>query len=268
MIDLHSHLLPGIDDGSQDWEESLEMAQQALKTGTTEVLITHHILSNSEYKLEEEILAKYERMQLRLREANLPLKLHLAAEIYYQPDMDLSHRISTFDNNGRYFLVEFPMQGIPRGVDDIFFNLILNGKIPIIAHPERNLGLLKNPQRAYDFVQRGCLLQMNASSLEGKYGNTVKALAIAFMNSRLIHFIGSDGHNARRRPLRIGQLYKIICELWGEGLGRRIFFDNPRLALAGKEIKVPEPVPVEAVRKPSSFSPFNLFRKLLAKSGV
>jgi protein-tyrosine phosphatase len=268
LIDLHSHLLPGIDDGSQDWEESLEMARQALKSGTTEVLITHHILNNSEYQLEDEILGKFEKLQQLLRDAKLPLQLHLAAEIYYQPDMNLSHRISTFDNNGRYFLVEFPMQGIPRGVDEVFFDLIMNGKTPIIAHPERNFGLLKNPQRAYEFVQRGCLLQMNACSLEGKYGEGVKALAIAFMNSRLIHFIGSDGHNAQRRPMRIGQIYKTVCELWGEGLGRRIFSENARLALAGKDIKIPEPLPVEAVRKLSSFSPINLFRKLLAKSGV
>ena len=268
MIDLHSHLLPGIDDGSQDWEESLEMARQALRSGTTDVLITHHILNNSDYKLEEEILAKYEALQLRLAEAKLPLKVHLAAEIYYQPDMDLTHTISTFNNNGRYFLVEFPMQGIPRGVDDVFFNLILNGKIPIIAHPERNFGLLKSPQRAYEFVQRGALLQMNASSLEGRYGEEVKALAIALLNSRLIHFVGSDGHNAQRRPLRIGQIYKTVGELWGESPARKIFFENPRLALDGQEIKIPEPLPVEAVRKQSSFSPIHLFKKLLAKSGV
>lgn len=268
MIDLHSHLLPGIDDGSQDWEESMEMARQALKTGTTEVLITHHILNNSDYKLEADILAKYEDVQRRLAEANLPLKVHLAAEIYYRPDMELSHRISTFNANDRYFLVEFPMQGIPRGVDDVFFDLILNGKVPIIAHPERNFGLLKNPQRAYEFVQRGCLLQMNSSSLEGKYGEGVKALAMAFMNSRLIHFVGSDGHNARRRPLRIGQIYKTVCELWGEDTGRSLFYENPRNALAGKEIKIPEPLPVEAVRQRAAFSPMNLFRKLLAKSGV
>ncbi len=268
MIDLHSHLLPGIDDGSQDWEESLEMARQALKSGTTEVLITHHILDNTHYKLEAEILAKYEELQSRLAEANLPLKLHLASEIYYQPDMDLAQRISTFNNNGRYFLVEFPMQGIPRGVDDIFFDLVLNGKIPIIAHPERNFGLLKNPQRAYEFVQRGCMLQMNVGSLESKYGPGVKELAIALLNSRLIHFVGSDGHNAQRRPMRIGQIYKTVCELWGENLARKIFYDNPRLALAGKEIKIPEPLPVKAVRKQSSFNPLNLFRKLLAKSGV
>lgn len=269
MIDLHSHLLPGIDDGSQDWEESLEMARQALKSGTTEVVITHHILNNSDYeKLEPAILAKHEEMLGRLAEANLPLKLHLAAEIYYRPDMDLAHRLATFNNNGRYFLVEFPMQGIPRGVDEVFFDFILNGKIPIIAHPERNFGLVKNPQRAYEFVQRGCMLQMNASSLEGRYGQEVKELAIALLNSRLIHFVGSDGHNAQRRRMCIGQIYKTICELWGDELGRKLFYDNPRAALAGNEIKIPEPLPVETMHGHSPFSPVSLFKKLLTKNRV
>ncbi len=265
MIDIHSHLLPGIDDGSESWEESMRMARSATQSGTTEVVITHHILDNTHYKLEAEILAKYEEMQQRLAEAKVPLKLHLAAEIYYQPDMELSHRISTFNHNGRYFLVEFPMQGIPRGVDEVFFDLILNGKTPIIAHPERNFGLLKNPMRAYDFVQRGALLQMNAASLEGRYGEGVKALALALLKSRLIHFIGSDGHNDQRRPMRIGQVYNTIRELWGERTAQLMFYEHPRKALLGEEIKAPEPLPVEPVQKRSSFSPMNLLRKLVAK---
>lgn len=265
MIDIHSHLLPGIDDGAQDWDESMRMARSAVQSGTTEVVITHHILDNTHYKLETEILLKYAEMNKRLEEANVPLKLHLAAEIFYQPDMDLRHRISTLNNNGRYFLVEFPMQGIPRGVDEVFFELILNGKTPIIAHPERNFGLLKNPMRAYDFVQRGALLQMNAGSLEGKYGEGVKALAIALLKSHLIHFVGSDGHNDQRRPMRIGMIYNTIRELWGERTAQSMFYENPRKALLGEEIKAPEPLPVELESKRASFNPMNLLRKLVAK---
>lgn len=265
MIDIHSHLLPGIDDGAQDWDESMRMARSAVQSGTTEVVITHHLLDNTQYKLEEEILEKYSEMQQRLEEANLPLKLHLAAEIYYQPDMELEHRISTFDNNGRYFLVEFPMQGIPRGVDEKFFDLILNGKTPIIAHPERNFGILKNPDRAYEFVQHGALLQLNAGSLEGKYGEGVKALAVALLKSGLVHFIGSDGHNDHRRPMRIGMVHNTVRELGGERTAQLMFHEHPRKALQGEEIKPPEPLPVEPLHKRSSFNPLKLLRKLVAK---
>ncbi|MCL4709368.1 hypothetical protein KJ068_29825 [bacterium] len=266
MIDIHSHLLPAVDDGSESWEESLQMAQEAVASGTTELAVTHHILDNTQYRLEAEILAKFEEMQQRLAQANIALKLHLAAELFYQLDMDLSHQIATFNNNGRYFLVEFPMQGIPRGADDTFFQFILEGKTPILAHPERNVGFLKNPQRAYDFVQRGALLQMNAASIDGKYGEGVKALAMALLDSRLIHFIGSDGHNLRRRPMRIGHLFGVVRDMWGEETAQRIFYDNPRAALAGEDIKVPEPLPIEAVRKRTVFSPLNLLKKLVARS--
>jgi protein-tyrosine phosphatase len=262
MIDLHSHLLPGIDDGSHNWEESVAMAQQAVADGTTEIVITHHILDNTYYKLEAEILQKYEEMKKRLAAEQIKLRLHLACEIFYQPDMELNHTISTFNNNGRYFLVEFPMQGIPRGVDDVFFQLILDGKTPVIAHPERNVGILKNPNRAYEFVQRGALLQMNAGSLIGKYGEGVAALAMALMNGRLIHFAGSDGHNTDRRPLRMRETYNLVRDLWGDRVATRIFLENPRLALAGQEIKISEPLPVEAVKKRRSFNPLQLLKRL------
>ena len=262
MIDLHSHLLPGIDDGAKDWEESLEMARQAVADGTTEIQITHHVLDNSQYRLEAEILEKYMEMKRLLQSKRLKLNLHLACEIYYQPDMELTHQISTFNNNGRYFLVEFPMQGIPRGVDDVFFQMILDGKTPVIAHPERNVGFLRNPNRVYEFVQRGALFQMNAGSLSGKYGDGVAGLAMALMNSRLIHFFGSDGHNTRSRKVCMGEDYKMVRDMWGDRTAHRLFYENPRLALAGKEVKIPEPLPVEAVKKKKSFNPINLLRKL------
>jgi protein-tyrosine phosphatase len=263
MIDLHSHLLPGIDDGSQNWDESMEMARQAVADGTTELQVTHHILDNTHYKkLEADILQKFDEMKRRLHAERINLKLHLACEIYYQPDMELHHKISTFNSNGRYFLVEFPMQGIPRGVDDIFFQLILDGKTPVLAHPERNVGFLKSPNRAYEFVQRGVLFQMNAGSLSGKYGDGVAALATALMNSRLIHFFGSDGHNTRSRKVRMGEDYKLVRDMWGDRVAHRIFHENPRLALAGQEIKIPEPLPVEAVKKRRSLNPLHFLRKL------
>jgi protein-tyrosine phosphatase len=262
MIDLHTHLLPGIDDGSHNWEESLAMARQAIADGTTEIMVTHHILDNTYYNLEADILQKFEEMQQRLAAEKIKLKLHLACEVFYQSDMELYHTISTFNNNGRYFLVEFPMQGIPRGVDEVFFQLILNGKIPVIAHPERNVGILKNPNRAYEFVQRGALLQMNAGSLLGKYGERVADLTTTLMNSRLIHFAGSDGHNMDRRPLRMGETYRLVQELWGDQVATQIFFENSRLALAGNEVKIPEPLPLDAVKKRRSFNPLHLWRRL------
>lgn len=259
MIDIHAHLLPQIDDGPGSWEESLEMARQAFEDGTAELVVTHHILSNRDFSLEPEILDKFAEMKNQLRAARIGLKLHLGSEIFYQHDLDLSSRIATLNNTGRYFLVEFPMQGIPRGVGEKFFEMALDGKVPIIAHPERNVGFLRNPNRAFDFVQRGALLQMNAGSLTGRYGDGVKGLATALMNSRLIHFVGSDGHNTGHRSMHMGETYRIVRDMWGEQIAREIFLENPRAMLAGDELHLREPLPVEPV---NTRSPFNAFRLL------
>ena len=262
MIDLHSHLLPGIDDGSEDWDESLQMARQAVASGTTQVVITHHILDNTQFTRAPEILAKCNEMRQRLARAGINLQLHLASEVFYQHDIVLSSPIATFNNNGRYFLVEFPMQGIPRGADEVFFRLICDGKIPVIAHPERNLAIVNNPSRAYEFVQRGALLQLNAGSLTGSYGERVKDTAVMLMNSRLIHFIGSDGHNTRRRPMTIGHIHDTVCQNWGEEMARGLFYDNPKCALAGDEVRAPEPLPVQPLTS-RTFNPIRAFKRLV-----
>lgn len=266
MIDIHSHLLPQIDDGSTSWDESIAMARQAVADGTTELAVTHHIISNKEFGREPEILEKFLEMKKRLAAEKIALKLHLGSEIFYQHDIDLKPRIATLNNTGKYFLVEFPMEGIPRGADEKFFALIMEGTIPIIAHPERNVGFMKNPSRAFDFVQRGALMQMNAGSLTGKYGESVKDLATVMMNSRLIHFTGSDGHNTKRRPMHLGETYRIVCDTWGEKTARQIFYDNPRKMLAGEDLRVPEPLPVEPVKKGSLLNPVRFFKKLVSSS--
>lgn len=266
MIDIHSHLLPQIDDGSNSWEESLAMARQAAGDGTTELAVTHHIISNQEFGREPEILEKFAEMKKRMTAAKIALELHLGSEIFYQHDLDLSSRIATLNNTRRYFLVEFPMQGIPRGAGEKFFELILDGKIPIIAHPERNIGFLKNPSRAFDFVQRGALLQMNAGSLTGKYGEGVKGLATALMNARLIHFVGSDGHNTDRRSMHMGETYRIVHDMWGDKTARQIFFENPRKMLAGEELHAPEPLPVQPVKKHGALNPLRLLKRLVSPS--
>lgn len=249
MIDIHSHVLPQIDDGPASWEETMAMLNQAEEDGVQEVAITHHILSNLDYEREEEIIAKFRELQERIAIEKLNIKIHLGAEIYAQADMQLYHTISTYNNNKKYFLVEFPMQGIPRFVADRFFELVTQGMVPIIAHPERNMGFVRKPERAFDFVQRGALLQMNAGSILGRHGKPIKETALILLNSNLIHFVGSDGHNTRRRPLQLGAAYDAVADGWGVERADRLFIENPRKALAGEAIVAPDPLPVEPLKK-------------------
>ncbi|MFQ5650340.1 MAG: tyrosine-protein phosphatase [bacterium] len=249
MIDIHSHVLPQIDDGPTSWQETMAMLHQAEEDGITEVAITHHILSNLDYEREPEILTKFEELRARISLEKIEIKLHLGAEIYSQADMELHHTISTYNNNKKYFLVEFPMQGIPRFVAEYFFEIITKGMTPVIAHPERNMGVVRNPERAYEFVQRGALLQVNAGSITGRHGEPIKDTAAILMNSNLVHFVGSDGHNTRRRPLTLRDAMNRVAEEWGEERAQALFHHNPRKVLAGEPIQAPEPLPIQPLRK-------------------
>ena len=249
MIDIHSHVLPKIDDGPVTWEDTMAMLRQAEEDGTKEVAITHHILSNLDYEREGEIITKFKELQERIKIEKIGIKINLCAEIYSQPDMELFHTISTYNDNKKYFLVEFPMQGIPTFVADHFFAFISDGMVPIIAHPERNGGVIRKPERAYEFVQRGALLQMNAGSILGRHGAPVKDTATILLNSDLVHFVGSDGHNTKRRPLQLRAARNAVAEGWGEYRANLLFQENPGKAIAGESINPPDPMPIQPLLK-------------------
>ena len=227
----------------------MAMVRQAVGDGIKEVAITHHVLSNLAYDREEEIIAKFKSLRKRIADERFDLQLHLASEIYAQADMELFHTISTYNNNRKYFLVEFPMQGIPKFVADRFFDLIMEGMIPIIAHPERNLGVIRNPERAFEFVQRGALLQMNGGSITGRHGPQVRDTATILLRSNLVHLVGSDAHNTTSRPIRLRRAYDAVVKDWGENRARLLFEENPRKALAGDPIEPPEPLSIEPLRR-------------------
>jgi protein-tyrosine phosphatase len=249
LIDIHSHLLPRIDDGPGTWEETMAMLQQAVEDGIKEIAITHHILGNADYEREAEIIEKFNELQQRIENDNIPVRIHLGAELYSQPDMELFHTISTYNNNKKYFLVEFPMQGIPRFAAETFFNLTAKGMIPVIAHPERNAGIIRRPDRAYDFVQGGALLQLNAGSITGRHGARVRDTAEILLNSNLFHLVGSDAHNTTRRPMKLERAFELILEGWGPDRVKQMFQSNPRKVLAGEKLIPPEPTPPAPLKK-------------------
>ncbi len=226
FIDIHNHLIAHWDDGAEDWEMSLEMLRQSVEDGIEEVVCTPHILSNNDMKREDEVIALHEELKRRAKEAGIPVKIHLGAELYIQPDLMLDRKISTLAQNGRYFLVEFSMSMIPDFVAQKFFAFLLEDKIPIVAHPERNLDIIKTPQKAYEFVERGALLQVNAGSLLGIFGSRVQSTAVQLMNANLIQFIASDGHDLNKRPLQLRKAFEIVKEKWGDKRAGKLFYEN------------------------------------------
>ena len=243
FIDTHSHLIPHFDDGSPDWETSLEMMRQGQEDGIVEAVCTPHILSKLDYDREAELYRLFEELRHRAKKAGIAVKLHLAAELYLQPDLNLDCRMATFADNGRYFLVEFPMNLIPDFVSQRFFDLVMANRIPVIAHPERNGKILRDPEKAYEFVERGGLLQVNSGSLNGVFGRMPKILAMQLIDANLVTMVATDAHDLRSRPFKLSQAYETVMNEWGAKKAQRLFYDNPRKIILGEDIQAEEPKP-------------------------
>jgi protein-tyrosine phosphatase len=242
FIDLHTHVIPFVDDGALDWEMSLKMLQQAERDGIRQVVCTPHIFSKIDFDRESQFKELFQELVDKMKKERISLVLHLGAEIYIQPDLQLNRSISTLGQNGKYFLVEFPLNNIPDYVSKRFFEIVMVGKTPIIAHPERNGYILENIERAYDFVEKGALLQINSGSILGRFGNQIKKISIQLMNANLVHIVGSDAHDLKTRPLKLKESYEYVIRNWGEEKGYKLFFENPRKVLDGEIIHIEQPI--------------------------
>ncbi|MDZ7330908.1 MAG: hypothetical protein ONB31_02895 [candidate division KSB1 bacterium] len=261
FVDIHSHILPYIDDGAENWDDALTMLRNAEAEGIIAIVATPHILHPNDFKIEPKILTTYQELCQRAKQAGLKMKIFLGCEIYSQPEITLNHQISTINNNKKYFLIEFPMNMIPRFVPEQLFNFIVNEKIPIIAHPERNLGFQKRPQLVFEYVQRGALMQINEGSLRGRYGEMAKLLAFKMIEHNLAHFVASDGHKPNSRTVTLAESYEIIAEKFGESLADRLFSSNPIKAIKAEPIQTDNPMPIERDLQPRFWQRLNFFKR-------
>lgn len=245
FVDIHTHLIPHWDDGAEDWDVSLEMLRQGEEDGISHVVCTPHILSKNDLIREQEVTTLFEELRTRAKKAGIGTRLYLGSELYIQPDIDFEREITTLAGNGRYFLIEFPMNLIPDYVAQRFFDLVMKDKIPIIAHPERNGQIIKNPEKAFDFVERGALLQLNAGSLLGVFGSLPRTVAVQLMDANLVHVIGSDAHDLNSRPFKLRQAYEVVREKWGAERAKKLFVDNPMKIIRGQEVEPHELEPME-----------------------
>jgi protein-tyrosine phosphatase len=243
FIDTHSHVLPFIDDGAEDWDMAMAMLKQAQDDGVHQVVCTPHIQSAIDFDREDEIIGVFNELQDRAKSNGIRILLHLGAEIYIQPDLQLDKKIATLAQNGRYFLIEFPMNLIPDFVSQRFFDLVMDDKIPIVAHPERNARIITDIGKAYEFVQRGALLQANAGSITGQFGETVQKTVFRLLDAKLIHLVGSDAHNNSGRPLMLRKAYDIILRKYGQEAAYKLFYSHPKLILSAQNVSVEEPGP-------------------------
>ena len=252
MVDIHTHLLPEYDDGSQSVEETRNMLKVSEEGGTHTVVVTPHILDFTDYGRKDEILSKFELVKKIIKQDGRNIKAYLGGEIFLFPDSKLDQIFSTFNNNGKFALVEFDMQQIPEFLPQKLFDLVIGEYKPILAHPERYIPIIKNPKYAYKFANMGVALQMNSGSILGIFGSSVKNVAHELIEHNCIHIIASDGHNTNSRTISLKEAREYVNNTFGEEKAKILFEVNPMKAIKGEDLIKEEPIPFDDVRKKRS----------------
>ena len=240
MIDIHSHILPNIDDGSKDIDISIEMARLYIENGFHTVVATPHYVENStmdnSYYKNIEILNNLKK-ELKLN--GISLDIYLGNEIYICDNLleNLEDKKITTLNNTKYILVELPFMDLPKNCLNVIDELINLGYTPILAHPERNIVICEDINILYDLIIKGCLVQINIPSIEGKYGLEIKETTENMLKCNMVHFIGTDAHSNLRRSPNVARGIEVIKNIVGEDKFIELALENPENMLLNKNIE-------------------------------
>jgi protein-tyrosine phosphatase len=236
LIDIHSHILPGLDDGPATLDEAAAMVRLAAESGTTAIVATPH--SNLQFAFDP---AAVEDGVARLREAvDGAIAIHSGCDLHLTPEnieAALQRPEKYTINGGRYLLVEFSDFGIPTAALEILDRLLGAGIVPVITHPERNPCLKRGIEPVRSWVENGCLVQVTAQSLTGDFGRSAERAGWRLIRDGLAHFVASDAHGLRRRPPLLGEACKRVAAECGEDAARALFTDNPRAAVADEPVE-------------------------------
>lgn len=234
MIDLHSHILPGIDDGACDMLDSLELIKQSIDSGVHKIIATPHINLGTFDNDLCSIQNAFHELIHAVKKENIKVDLAYAAEVRICPEiMPLTQSsqlpfLGKFNDNN-VLLLEFPHSHILPGSDKLVNWLLNHNIIPMIPHPERNRELWKYPYLINDFVNKGCLLQITAASLVGDFGRRSKNLAWSLLDNDCVYAIASDMHNIKRRPNLMVAAYNLIEIKYGKAKAELLCVENPNV---------------------------------------
>ncbi|MGN1402178.1 MAG: tyrosine-protein phosphatase [Bacillus sp. (in: firmicutes)] len=247
MIDIHSHILPGVDDGARTMEESLEIARAAVKQGITQIVASPHH-RNGRYENEKQsILHKVKDLNDAISVAGIPLEVLPGQEcrIYGELTEGLQQgEILTVNDTGKYVLVEFSSGHVPRYAEQLLYNIQFEGAVPIVVHPERNRQLMEHPEAVYELVERGVLMQVTAASIAGAFGKQIQKFSLQMVEANLVHFIASDAHNTSGRDFKMKEAFEVIEKKFGPAYVHYLQ-KNAEQVVQGHYIATEAPLPIK-----------------------
>ena len=228
-IDIHCHIMPGVDDGSPDMATSLEMLRIADKNGITHLILTpHHKPMHHNVSPEHNVVYR-KKLQEAAKEAGIKAKLFSGNEIYYSDEtMEelMEGKICSLAGSD-YVLVEFHPTNPYKAIQNAVSRVQAAGFIPIIAHVERYSDIVSHPSRVKDLIEMGSFIQVNASSIMGKYGFGISHFTKKLLKEELVHFVASDAHDTGRRAPNLLDCRNYVERKYGEDYGKKLFFTNP-----------------------------------------
>lgn len=250
MIDIHSHILPGIDDGAQTENDSIDMAKVAVEEGITHIVATPHHKNRTYDNYRTDIIKHVSVLNDLFAENNLPLTVLPGQEIriYGEINEDFEAGELLTANETKYMLIEFPSDSVPQYAEQLFYDMQLAGHIPVIVHPERNRELLTDPNRMYELIRGGALSQVTAASVVGKFGKQIEAFSHQLIESNLTHFVASDAHNTTSRGFHLQAAYQTIKETHGLDY-YYMLHENSQLLVDNANVNRMEPMHVQKKRK-------------------
>jgi protein-tyrosine phosphatase len=239
MIDIHSHILPGLDDGSPDLEVSVAMARLAAESGTTDLVASPH--ADLQFEFDPAVT---ERKIAELAEASgSAVRIHYGCDfhLHYENVQDALANPSKYAINHKcYVLVELSELLVLKTADDVLERMCGAGMVPIITHPERNSVLQHHIEKLEAWVRNGCSVQVTAQSLLGRFGRKAQAFTVDLLKRDLVHFVASDGHDCHKRPPRLDEAFTRVRDEFGDAAAQRLFAANPAAALAGEPLPLAE----------------------------
>ena len=243
MVDLHHHLLPGLDDGAPDLATSLKMARMAADDGITHVVCTPHASGRYHFdpQRNQELLAELRQV---VSDGGIRLILGSGCDFHLSYDnvrdaLENPRRYTI--NGGEYLLIELPDYGLPPTLEETFYSLRLGGMTPILTHPERNPSLQQDVSRLKSWIRDGMLTQVTAASVTGLMGRKAQKLAERLLADRWVHFIATDAHNIGSRPPQMRAACDAIAGRYGEQYAQRLCTENPQAVFDNRHLPPQEP---------------------------